>query len=97
MATNNRESVAEVTAVEPKVIDSGSKTAEKPKKTKEKTTTEPKTPESVYTAEQLAGAHKTFDTSYEIVKTALKLAGKDKATITEAKNIIENFKNKEVK
>jgi hypothetical protein len=53
--------------------------------------------ESVYTAEELANNHKAFKTSYEIVKTALRLAGKDSATFTEAKNIIEKFKNKEVK
>lgn len=53
--------------------------------------------ESVYEAEELAKAHKVFNTSYEIVATALKLAGKDKATVTEAKEIIEKFKTKEVK
>lgn len=53
--------------------------------------------ESVYSAAELAKAHKTFNTSHEIVATALKLAGKKTATITEAKNIIEDFKKKEVK
>ena len=53
--------------------------------------------ESVYTAEQLANAHKNFGTSYAIVATALKIAGKDKATVSEAKEIIEKFKRQEVK
>lgn len=53
--------------------------------------------ESVYTAEELAKAHKVFNTSYEIVATALKLAGKEKASVEEAKAIIETFKTKEVK
>ena len=53
--------------------------------------------ESVYTAEELAQNHKFFKTSYEIVTVALQTAGKKAATVTEAKNIIENFKNREVK
>lgn len=53
--------------------------------------------ESVYTAEELAKAHNTFGTSYAIVATALQLAGKDRATISEAKEIIEKFKKQEVK
>lgn len=67
-----------------------------------RTVTEPKkeavkAPESIYTAQELAKAHNTFGTSYAIVATALRLAGKKEATITEAKKIIETFKNKEVK
>ena len=53
--------------------------------------------ESVYTAEELAANHKVFNTSYEIVAVALRLAGKKAATLTEAKQIIEKFKTKEVK
>lgn len=53
--------------------------------------------ESVYTARELAQAYKIFNTSYAIVATALKLAGKEKATLAEAKEIIKKFKNKEVK
>lgn len=53
--------------------------------------------ESVYAAEELAENHKAFKTSREIVEVALRLAGKKSATFTEAKEIIENFKNKEVK
>lgn len=53
--------------------------------------------ESVYTAEELAKNYKAFNTSYEIVAVSLRLAGKKSATFAEAKNIIEKFKNKEVK
>lgn len=53
--------------------------------------------ESVYTAEELASNHWVFNTSYEIVAVALRQAGKQSATIEEAKRIIEKFKNKEVK
>lgn len=53
--------------------------------------------ESVYTAEELAANHNVFKTSREIVEIALRLAGKKTATFTEAKAIIEKFKNKEVK
>ena len=53
--------------------------------------------ESVYTAADLAANHKAFNTSYELVVVALRQAGKDAATFAEAKNIIEKFKNKEVK
>lgn len=57
----------------------------------------PQVKESVYPADELARAHKAFGTSYEIVAVALKLAGVKKATFTQAKEIVENFKNKEVK
>lgn len=53
--------------------------------------------ESVYTAEDLIANYKAFKTSKEIVIVALRLAGKKTATFSEAKNIIESFKNKEVK
>lgn len=56
-----------------------------------------RTNESVYTAEELAKQHKVFKTSYEIVTVALRLAGKKEATFSEAKKIIDNFKNREVK
>lgn len=95
MATNNKQSVTE--AVEPKVIDSGSIATEKPKKSKVKPEDKQKPVETAYTVEELASAAKTFDSDYALVKTALKLAGKDRATVTEAKDIIEKFKNKEVK
>lgn len=53
--------------------------------------------ESVYTASELAENHKVFGTHREIVAVALRLAGKETATFSEAKSIIEKFKNKEVK
>lgn len=53
--------------------------------------------ESVYTAAELANNHKAFNASYEIVAIALRQAGKKTATFAEAKNIIDKFKNKEVK
>ena len=53
--------------------------------------------ESVYTAAELIENHKVFNTSREIVEVALRIAGKEAATFTEAKTIIEKFKNKEVK
>lgn len=64
---------------------------------KEAPVVQPKASESVYTAEELAQNHKFFNTSYEIVAVALQMAGKRAATFSEAKNIIEKFKNKEVK
>lgn len=54
-------------------------------------------PVSVYSAEELAANHKVFKTSREIVEIALRMAGKQSATLAEAKAIIEKFKNKEVK
>lgn len=73
--------------------------------TKSKADTEPvktvveqtKSNESIYTAEELAYNCKLFNTSYEIVVVALRKAGKKAASFSEAKKIIETFKNKEVK
>ena len=62
-----------------------------------KAAAKPKPAESIYSAEQLAKAHGTFGTSYAIVATALQIAGKDQATVSEAKEIIEKFKKQEVK
>lgn len=53
--------------------------------------------ESVYPASELADSCKVFGASREIVVVALRLAGKETATFSEAKKIIEKFKNKEVK
>lgn len=55
------------------------------------------TQESVYSAKELADGHKAFNTSRAIVVTALRIAGKKEATFEEARAIIEEFKNKEVK
>ena len=53
--------------------------------------------ESVYSASELADNHKAFGVNRDIVVIALRDAGKNFASITEAKAIIDKFKNKEVK
>lgn len=53
--------------------------------------------ESIYTASEIAENYKAFGTYREIVVVALRLAGKETATFSEAKNIVDKFKNKEVK
>lgn len=53
--------------------------------------------ESVYEASELIANHKAFNTSKEIVAVALRLAGKDTASFSEAKAIVDKFKNREVK
>lgn len=53
--------------------------------------------ESVYTAAELVKNSHVFNTSPEIVAVALRQAGKKTATFTEAKALVEKFKNKEVK
>ena len=54
--------------------------------------------ESMYTVAELAtAAHSVFGVMPECVTAALMCAGKDKATISEAKKIIKNFMDKEVK
>ena len=53
--------------------------------------------EPLYTAAQLADGHREFGTSRAIVTCALRLAGKDKATLTEARKIVDTFRKKEVK
>ena len=53
--------------------------------------------ECVYTAAELADNCKAFGTYREIVAVALRLAGKEAATLSEARQIIERFKKKEVK
>lgn len=54
--------------------------------------------ESKYNIDELAAAAKTaFNTSAIMVKAALKTAGKTEYTMDEAKKIVDEFKNKEVK
>ena len=67
----------------------------KPKSTEAVDT--PPAQDSVYTAKELADNHKVFGTFREIVVVALRNAGKETATFAEAKKIIEEFKNKEVR
>ena len=66
-------------------------------KTAAKETVKSAAVESVYTAEELAKNHRTFNTSREIVVVALRHAGVKEATLNDARKIIDNFKNKEVK
>ena len=61
---------------------------------KDQTPTVENTTESVYTVKELADNHKIFGTYREIVVVALRQAGKDTATVSEAKAIIDKFKNK---
>ena len=64
--------------------------------TKEKAEGQPNA-ECDYTAAELADNCKAFGTYREIVAVALRLAGKEAATLSEARQIIERFKKKEVK
>lgn len=96
MATNHTKPVTDA-QMEPKTAEIGSKPAAKPQNTEDRTKTEPTAQESTYSVDELARAHKSLGTSYEIVKVALKQAGKDRATISEAKEIVERFKTREVK
>ena len=53
--------------------------------------------ETKYSVSELVEAAATFGAKPLIVKTALMDAGKESYTVSEAKNIINSFKNKEVK
>jgi hypothetical protein len=53
--------------------------------------------ESKYTVEELAEVAVTFGTKKECVIAAFKVAGKTKATPSEARTIINKFLKKEVK
>lgn len=54
--------------------------------------------EPLYTADELAATARTqFNTAPEVVKTALKMAGKTKATQPEAFKIVKAFLEREVK
>lgn len=64
---------------------------------KEEATVKKYPQEQEYTAEQLTEACHIFGVRREIVVVALRLAGKKTATVTEARIIIDDFKNKEVK
>ena len=51
-----------------------------------------------YTVEEFAAAPQTLDVkSADIIRAAFKVANKETATVEEAKKIVNNFKNKEVK
>lgn len=53
--------------------------------------------ECVFSAAEIASSYRIFGTSKPMVVAALKVAGIEKATLTEAKKIIDKFLNKEVK
>lgn len=54
--------------------------------------------EPTYTVNEFAAAPDVLDTkSADIVTAALTLAGKEAYTVSEAKNIVKKFKEKEVK
>lgn len=51
---------------------------------------------SVFTADEFANMSKQFNTTPDIVKAALKIAGVTETSFYEAEKIITKFKNKEV-
>lgn len=53
--------------------------------------------ESTYTVEEFAAAPGSLGASADIVNAALVSAGKDSYTVSEAKDIVKKFKDKEVK
>lgn len=53
--------------------------------------------ESAYPIAELIANYKLFGANREIVVMALRKSGKTEATFTEAKVIVDKFKNKEVK
>lgn len=69
---------------------------EQPAETLVETSAEP-TGESLYSYDELmAGAYTTFNTKPEVVGAALKINGVTSATVSQAKELIENFLNEEV-
>ena len=69
---------------------SGANTSQKEKASK-------KTVEPAYSAEELSNAADRFGTRKECVAAALKYYGKDRATVKEAKELVNKFMSKEVK
>lgn len=68
-------------------------------KTEEKKAAAPtaaKTPESIYTAKELVDGYRAFKCNRDLVEVALRLANVESATFSEARKIVEKFKNKEV-
>lgn len=67
-------------------------------KTKEAEVTAPVAKEPEYSASEFVhAAKKLFGTTPDIVAAALKAKNKSTATISEAKKIVDAFRNKEVK
>lgn len=81
-AKTNREVIQEVALVPP---EAGAVVEKIPK-------------ETVYTVQELAVAHQEqFGCSYEVVRAAFLHAGKDRATLADAKDMVERFRKREVK
>lgn len=56
-----------------------------------------RTGESVYTLAQLVQGHRSLNAPRELVSVALRLAGKESFTLSQAREIVNKFKDKEVK
>lgn len=60
--------------------------------------TEAQAKEDIYSADELVGAARSiFKVEPECVRAALNYAGKNGASLTEAKKLVNKFMNKEVK
>ena len=70
--------------------------AEKTEKSVKTTAKTTPTAESIYGIEELVAADAEFKTHKAIIKVALQQTGKTQFTLSEAKGIVEKFKNKEV-
>ncbi|MBQ9347989.1 MAG: hypothetical protein IJT94_11750 [Oscillibacter sp.] len=53
-------------------------------------------PESVYSVDELVNASELFGVSPDVVRTALRVAGITKATVSAAKDQVDKFRKKEV-
>lgn len=92
-AENTRDETKEGNEREGVKAPANEKAAQKPDTATKKGATKQ---ESVYTAAELADACKTLGAAREAVIVALKLAGKEAATLREAKEIVHQFMNREV-
>lgn len=90
---HTRDETQEVNEREGAKAPANEKTAQKPDTATKKGATKQ---ESVYTAAELADANATLGAAREAVIVALKLAGKEAATLREAKEIVHQFMNQEV-
>lgn len=89
MAEPNETKTEETVSKTQKNVAKQSETVSKPKKS---------VSESTYTVDEFMAAPKTLGiTSPDIIRAAFLSAGKSTATVEEAKNIVNKFKNKEVK
>jgi len=97
--TNNDFSAACEAPQDAENIAAPTTTAEKPQSAGNSGAKEANKPiESEYSAAELANAARArFGVQPEVVSAALRLAGKDKATLAEAQRIVKTFKEREVK